>query len=536
MADDGKIEKVGPGSDTLPLTTAVSRTPGPVTAMAGSTGTPVYGGRLVSFERKNELVGRNLFLTFDNTIANTVIVGAAVRYFQALVGGTAWSVAPKKDTGEMGKRAVDVVEEGLFSANMTMPWSNVVKRAALYKYYGFSIHEWCVRRRSDGLIAFANIEHRPQHTIELWDIPDGGGPFRGVVQSVPLKPNWYYMPRERLLYAVDNTLTDSPDGVGLLRHVVEHARRLSRYEQLEGFGYEGDLRGMPIGRVPGAELQKIAENEGKPAGWIETQTAAIDGFVQKHIKTPFQGIVLDSATYDTQTLGSQNPTVSPVPKWAVDIIKGTPAGLAEINTVIERLNREIARVLGMEFLLLGGDGKGSLALSRDKTSMFASVLEATLSELSWFAVHDLVYPLLELNGIDPEKYCPQINPDPIATERIEAVVAALVGLAQAGAVIQPDDPAINQVRSRLHLADQPKITPNLLGGINRGAPGQPPKPGDPNAPGGPGEGKPGNLAAEGRAEAAIAGGEDGKSKVESQLAKRSRALFRHNDGEPDNVE
>lgn len=79
-----------------------------------------------------------------------------------------------------------------------------------------------------------------------------------------------------------------------------------------------------------------------------------------------------------------------------------------------------------------------------------------------------------MNGIDPEIYCPQILPDPIATERIEAVVAALVGLAQAGAPIMPDDPAIDQIRSRLHLAKQPKLSPQALGVISRGAVGTPP--------------------------------------------------------------
>jgi hypothetical protein len=436
-------------------------------ALAGSTGTPVFAGRLVSQERRPEMAGRNLFTTFDNIIANACIVGASVRYFQSLVGGTSWSVAPKEGGGANAERAADIVREGLFGATMTLPWASIVKKAALYKYYGFSIHEWCARRRKDGMVVFKDIEHRPQHTIDIWDIPDGGGPFRGVVQHCFGQPQLYYVPRNRMLYCVDNTLTDSPDGVGLLRHVSEHARRLARYEQLEGFGYEGDLRGMPVGRVPGSELAKIAATENKPEGWIDQQVEPIHRLVNNHIKTPFQGIVLDSAVYTSDQLGSMNPTVSSVPKWAVDIIKGTSTGLGEINTVIERINREIARVLGMEFLLLGGDGKGSLALSRDKTSMFAAVLEATLSELSWFATHDLVYPLLELNGLDPEECAPQVNPDPIATERIEAVVDALEGLARAGAVLQPDDPAIDQVRARLHLAKQPELAPDLIGAINR---------------------------------------------------------------------
>lgn len=377
------------------------------------------------------------------------------------------------------------------------------------------------------MVVYKAIEHRPQHTIDLWDIPDGGGPFRGVVQQVPSQAQLFYVPRPRMLYCVDNTLTDSPDGVGLLRHVVEHARRLARYEQLEGFGYEGDLRGMPVGRVPGAELVKMAEAQNKPEGWVEAQISAVHDLVNKHLKTPYMGIVLDSATYTSDQLGSQTPSVSNVPKWAIDIIKGTSTGLGEINVVIERINREIARVLGMEFLLLGGDGKGSLALSRDKTSMFAAVLEATLAELAWFTLNDLVYPLLELNGLDPEKCAPQVNPDPIATERIEAVVDALEGLARAGAVLQPDDPAIDQVRARLHLAKQPELTPELIGAINRQRAGIPSEPEDGEDPSG------GGGAADG-------GGKPGDKDVEREkrpngekkpARKRKQPLFRQMDPE-----
>ena len=449
----------------------------PIGQPAGVDGTISSNGYLVSFEEKQELRGRPLYTTYSNLIANTTIVGAAVRYFQGLVGGTSWTVEPKEGSGSDGEKAAKLVRDGLIECNMSMPWHTVVRKAAMYRFYGFSIHEWTMKKAGDGRIFFDDLGHRPQYTIERWDIPHEGQPWQGVVQR-SMAGSYYYMPRSRLFYAVDNSLTDYPDGVGLLRHAVEHGRRLTRYEQLEGFGYESNLRGMPVGRIPYADLAKQAV--GKPKGWFDAQVSAMETLVNNHIKTPFQGITVDSATYTTDT---QNPTISPVPKWAIDIISARSDGLTEISDVIERINREIARVLGMEFLLLGGDGKGSLALSRDKTSMFAAILEATLSELAWFTVHDLVYPLLEMNGLDPEKVCPQVMPDPIATERIEVVVDALAKLAQAGAILMPDDPAIDQIRGRLHLADQPKLPPELLTGPRGMAPtGRPGKPGAPGSP------------------------------------------------------
>lgn len=442
-----------------------NRTKKPITSANGVTGVGAFGGKLITYERSPDLQGRNLYLTLTNMVANTISVGAAVRYYQNLIGGASWSVEPKEGTGAIGQKAADLVKSGLFEANMPDAWGTCVKRQSLYRMFGFAAHEWTMRKRpKDGMLIFNSIEHRPQATIEFWDMPDKGGPLNGFVQRPLVWGDYYYVPRNRCWYLADNSLTESPDGVGVLRHVIEHSRRLDRYEQLEGFGYETDMRGIPVGRIPYQWLAKYASDNNKDAAWLAAQTAPLEKLVANHIKNPWQGITMDSIPYMTD---SQSPTISPVPQFALELLKGSGTGLTEVNNVIERLNREIMRVLGMEFLLMGGDGKGSLAMHRDKTSMFATSLEAALADLAWSAVHDLVYPLLEMNGIDPEQYAPQVMPDSIATERIEVTVDALFKLAQAGAVLMPDDPAIDQIRRRLHLAEQPKLPPEVLGTLAR---------------------------------------------------------------------
>lgn len=437
----------------------------PITKPSGTTGVASYAGKIANFETSPDLQGRNLYTTYANMIANSVTVGAGVRYYQNLISGTSWTVTEKEGSGAIGKKAADLVRTGLFEANMASPWSTVVKRASMYRFTGFSAHEWTMRKRKDGAKVFDDIAHRPQQTIEYWDIPDdNNGYFIGVVQRPVVWGNaYYYIARNRLFYCVDNSLSDNPDGVGVLRHVVEHARRLKRYEQLEGWAYETDLRGIPVGRIPYRELEKYAAANGKDDAWIAKQVASVETMVENHVRSPYLGITLDSSPYTT-TADSATPTISAIPQWSLDLLKGDAAGLSDITKVIERINREIARVLGMEFMMLGEKSGGSHALAADKTSMFASILEATLHEMTWFAVNDLVYPLLVQNNIDPELYCPDVNPDPIATERIETTVAALQALALAGAPLAPDDPAINQIRSRLHLADAMKMPPELVSG------------------------------------------------------------------------
>ena len=127
------VEKLAPAAVSSPWSVGpvatsledLAVTTGSNTKMSGSSAVYSYGGRLVSFERKPELQHRNLFTTYDNVIANTTIVGAAIRYFGNLIGGTAWSVEAKQDTPSqaIADQAAEIVKEGLFASPMTMPWA-----------------------------------------------------------------------------------------------------------------------------------------------------------------------------------------------------------------------------------------------------------------------------------------------------------------------------------------------------------------------------------------------------------------------------
>ena len=84
---------------------------------------------------------------------------------------------------------------------------------------------------------------------------DETGYLIGVVQRIPQTQRDTYLPREKIVYVVDDTLNDSPEGMGLFRHLARPSRHLKRYEQLEGFGYEMDLSGVPLVRMPLVEIE-----------------------------------------------------------------------------------------------------------------------------------------------------------------------------------------------------------------------------------------------------------------------------------------
>ncbi|HEU4727672.1 MAG TPA: hypothetical protein VFT22_07280 [Kofleriaceae bacterium] len=437
--------------------------PAPPDRPNGGDGVVSYGGLLATNERNSELSGARKWINYANAV-NMAIVATGVRYRCDLLAGTKWSAVPNERGGALAQQGAEIVERGLLQAQMDTPWSSIVRKASLYKLFGFSLHEWIAKPIGDaGSWVYTEIAHRPQHTIDRWNKPSEQLPWDAVGQLTPAG-NTYTIERPRLFYCVDNLLTEQPDGVGLLRHCAQLVQQLMVLEGLEGFAFETDLRGIPIGRAPFRELRKDAETSaGKTGSDVEAEvfnrTNHIRQFLQNLIKSPdkLQYLFLDSSTYQ----GLDPNVISGVQRWAVELMKGHGNGLAELDVAIRRKQLEIARVLGIEFALLGGSDAGSWALSADKTSLFATSLQATLSELAAFATRDLARPLIGLNGLDPDLHTPTLIAQPISTEAVADTCKALQALASAA--LTPDDPAIDVIRERLHLPPAPKPTVGVLG-------------------------------------------------------------------------
>lgn len=507
----------------------------PPTQQQGSDAVAAYGGYVTHGEKNNELVGENLWRTYSELIASTCIVAAAVRYSLNLISGVTWEVSPNprcKDQS-LAKKCADIVREGLIEADMTLPWSNFAAKQALFKWYGFAMHNWMFRKRSDGMKVFADLRHRPQHTIKRWDITSEGEPWQGVEQQTR-NGGIYYIDRSRLWYTADLTLTDLPMGVGMLRHIVEHCRRLKEYETLEGVGHEANLRGVPYARGPLQEMWEYArgqlkKNEAGADAYVEDQTTEVRSFLKNHIKQPDQGLLLDSAVYTAMSNGGK--TISSVPKWVIELLQGDDMGLPATANVIERLNREIARVMFFEFALMG-DSEGARAVHEDKTTQYGAFLNSTTKELGNSSRNDLARPLVAANFGEEaaEEATPMIEPNPISTEDITTATQAVLNMVNAGMYAPPDDPIWNQLRKRAHFAAQPKLPPEVTGALAR----VPRDPNDPANPANGGDGRPPRRGAPANDDASNAAAKDPQANADDgdDLADRDRPANEKPDEQP----
>lgn len=417
----------------------------------GTTGVTAYSGYVQSGESSSALSGAQKWVTYANA-QNVPIIATGVRYFANLLAGTDWHCEPNPAASAQEQaRAEEIIHEGLLNSAMLKPWPAIVRKAALYRVMGFSLHACGMRRRKDGLIVYSAIEHRPQHTIEKWLRDSEEQPFHTAVQRAKQSGKEIPLPLDECFYCVDDTLTDSPEGVGMLRHVIEYVRRLELFEDWEGTAFSEDLAGVPYARAPLAELSGVDGTDSERQANVLRGTEAIRDFMTKRYKSEetTQWLMLDSAPYE-----NPDGSLSGEPKWSFDRIKTETANLDRMDAAIRRVELQIARVLGVEWALMGADGKGSYAQHEDKTSMFATNLQTTLTEIGWFATMQLARRLIARNGLDPDTCTPRLVAEPISTDAVLTVTQALANLAAAG--LQPDDPATDVLRKRMRLPPQPE--------------------------------------------------------------------------------
>lgn len=428
------------------------------TETLGSTNVLDIGGYLVEFERIRELFGERRFETYDRMVKDTTIVAAGVRLMLNLLANAEWSVSPAEgqEDNPRAKEIADLAYSAMF--DMTTNWSTIVRKVAMYRFQGFSIMEWTAKRRDDGAIGFMDIENRPQRSIVRW-LRDASGTVEAVVQRLTASAQEVTIPRSKFIYGVDDTLTDSPEGMGLYRHLAVTAERLKEFLDLEKIGYETDLRGIPIARAPLGELQ--AEVKAAPDGDGKKKAEAarsaklkpLRDFISKHVRNLKTGLLLPSDTYHTSTPDSSISTTTP--KWAVDLLNGESSSFDAMAKAIVRMNEELARVLGVEHLLLGTGGTGSLALAQSKIGTFYLTITSTLMEMVEIFERDFIGPLADLNGW-PEELIPSLGVSEINEMDIEMVSRVLMNLATAGATIMTSDPAIPEMYAKVGLTPPPE--------------------------------------------------------------------------------
>lgn len=408
----------------------------------GVPGYQITGGYLLPRDVDRRLSQRERYRLYEENLTNVAIIATGVRYFLDLVSDAQWNFEPA-DESSAAEDIADFVKDALH--DMETSFFRVIRRQARYKFDGFSVQEWTAKPREDGRIGFFDIEPRPAHTIERWAIDDRGS-VAGIIQRNPNNGQEVYLPRDKLVYVTDDTLSDSPEGLGLFRQMIRPAAGIARFEDLEHWGFETDLQGIPIGRAPYAAMQEAVTKGEITEADKQRALLVIESFIANHIRGPKTGLALDSATYVDADGKPSNQRL-----WDLELAKSGGTSHAQIDVAIKRKTQELARLLGCEHLLLGSEGGGSLALSQSSTKRLHGMVNSCLNELRDVSAKQMIKPLMLLNKI-PKALWPKPKPEEIAYRTVEEVTGALLAVSQAGVPLMPGDPAIDEVRDMVGLS------------------------------------------------------------------------------------
>lgn len=415
----------------------------------GVSGVGVYGGYLQTREKNPKLTGTRKYLTFEDIATNVSIVAASVRYFVNLGAKAKWSVEPA--IADTDRFYADIVEQSLESTETS--WSKIIRQSHMHRFEGFSVQEMTADKpNADGLIFFRSIEKRPAHTIKQWDI-DATGRVNGFIQESPLSGESLYIPRWKTIYLVDDLLTDSPEGLGLFRHCVEPALRLRNLQQLEETGYNRDLRGIPVGRAPLSLLEQAVQDGDLTEEQRTSLLKDMFDLLQMQRKGEDTSIMLDSMPYVSKSDTAEN--ITHVMQWGIDLLSSEAPGLKDISQAQIRVQQEIARLFGTESLLLGSSGTGSLALAREKADTLMMSVNSINNDIKDQFNKDYLDLLWKLNAF-PDEMKPQFKIEEVGIKDAEIVAKVIADMAAAGAILDPSDPVIQDVRELLGVSRIPE--------------------------------------------------------------------------------
>lgn len=432
----------------------------------GVAGYVIVGGVPSDNETHWELIGSRRWKTAQDMLANISIIAAGLRYQLNLTARPKWKLEPADESDE-AKKAAEFGQDIIESTDRS--WSRIVRNAAMYRYHGFGIQEWIASKRDDGKIGIQTIESRPQHTIKRWDTDANGGVV-GVWQTDPITSRELYLPRQKIVYLVDDMFTDRPDGMGLFRHLVDPSNRLRQFLRLEGIGFQRDLTGIPVGRVPLAEINALVAKGEITQPQADAMIEGIRDFVSIESKSDTTGLIFDSATYHGKT--EQGENISNVMKWGLELLTGEATNVDKLGEAVRRIEFEMALIIGVSSLLTGREGEGSRALSEDQSRNLYLTVNQTLRDMAEAFDRDVMGPVWAMNGLD-EKFRPKLTTEDASFKDVEQIAATLQKMAAAGAVLAPDDPAINDVRNLMGISEAEEMSVEDLGLI-RGAGKTPP--------------------------------------------------------------
>lgn len=330
---------------------------------------------VISEEFLRDLRGRRAYQRYDEMRRNSPVVGALLLAIEQAVRAIEWSFA--SDEGDDDPR-IELLDRA--RANLSHSWNDHIVEALTMLPFGFSLFE-IVYERVDGDLLWRKFAPRGQETVTRWLFDEEGG-LAGIEQMAA--PNYHRVeiPIEKLLLYRTRVERGNPEGRSILRNAWIPYYYAKHIQEVEAIGIERDLAGLPVIYLP--EAADTAGNTGvadQPAGTTDYGRAHQ---IVRNIRNDEQaGVVLTKG-------------------WDLKLLSTGGSRQFDTDKIVTRYESRILMSCLAQFLMLGQQNVGSLALSRDQTDFFAMSVNATANIIAETFTKYAAARLLRLNGYEAQ--------------------------------------------------------------------------------------------------------------------------------------
>lgn len=392
-----------------------------VTPSAGGLGVAV----LSEADYNPDLVGTKLYDEVDRMRKSDSQVKAALGVIKLPLLASEWRMVPATDSSEDKDIATWI--ENQLKTQLRHNWYWILRHILLHLDFGSMPFEtlWGVKDDSTfnrPMVALTDLAPRLPRTVKEWRL-DQHGQLAGIVQSVSTTEAFedISIPADKLLVFVNEQEGGDYRGTSILRAARKDWILKERAQRLNAIRIEKRGVGTDVGTLTGSP------SDAKKAD-AEKVLMTIRGHERAYV------LETDDFKYRTEGIGAGS--VDPLP-------------------TIKYCDLMILRGVLAEFLAMGGDSTGSLAMHKDKSSFFLMALRAIAGQVESVMNRELFPRWVAWNWPNIEKF-PQITHGRLDRRDVLAIAEGLSKLIPIGAVT-PDEGIEREVRELLEMPERESI-------------------------------------------------------------------------------
>lgn len=351
----------------------------------------VHGhGSIFMEEFLSDLQGVRGVQAYTEMMDNDSTVGGVWFAIEMLIRKTDFHIEPGGESAK-DKEAAEFVESCL--NDMQQTWAETLSEILSFLPFGWSYHEICYKRRmgktshrltnskyNDGLIGWLKLAPRGQDTLFGWEYADGTDDLIGMTQQPAPDYEKVTIPIEKALHFRTRSWKDNPEGQSIFRRAYRAWYIKKRLEEIEGYGMERDLAGLPVLYSPPDIDIFNPEDE-----YAVQQLHFAQNLVSNIRRDALEGVVLQGGTNEN-------------PGWKLELLASSGKRQFDTNQIIDRWDKRIATSVLADFVLLGQQQVGSFALADSKTKIFALAIGAYLDIICEVFNNQGIPRLIDMNG------------------------------------------------------------------------------------------------------------------------------------------